>query len=98
MAWARCILGWVKSWLDGWTQRVVVNGVASSWRPVLGGVPQGSVLGAILVSVFTDGIGCTLSHFAGGWSAQGGRALQRDLDIWDHWDEANGMKSNKAEH
>lgn len=75
-----------------------MNGVTSSWRPVLGGVPQGSVFGAILVSVFTDGIGCTLSQFAGGWSAQGGSALQRDLDVWDRCAEANGMKSNKAEH
>lgn len=23
-----------KSWLDGWAQRVTMNGVKSSWRPV----------------------------------------------------------------
>ena len=26
-----CMLCWVKHWLDGWAQRVVVSGVKSSW-------------------------------------------------------------------
>ena len=27
----RYTLGWVRNWLEGWAQTVVVNGVKSSW-------------------------------------------------------------------
>ena len=48
------LLDWVKSYLKDRQQFTIVNGVKSGMLPVSFGIPEGSVLGPVLFTLFTN--------------------------------------------
>lgn len=89
-----CTLWWIKNWLGGHTQRVVVNSSMSKWRWVRSGISQSLAPGQLSIRVGdTDrGIKCSLRKPADNTQLCGTagilderHATQRDLDGLERW-------------
>jgi hypothetical protein len=102
-------LDWIRAWLTGRRQRVVLNGKHSSWMEVLSGVPQGSVLGPILFLIFINDLDAevrmieVVKKFADDTkigktvqSEEDKLELQRAIDSLTEWAEKWGMAFNVA--
>ena len=96
-------LKWIDSFLCFRQQRVVVNGVKSDWAPVLSGVPQGTVLGPLLFSLYINDISSDIESeirlFADDCvcyreikGEKNTMKLQRDIDRLGSWARKWGMR------
>ena len=56
------LLDWICAFLVSCFQRVVIQGSKSEWAPVSSGVPQGSVLGPTLFTVFVNDMPAQVEH------------------------------------
>ena len=98
---------WIENWLTGRAWRVVVSSSESSWRPVVSGVPQGSVLGLVLFNVFISDldnkIESTVCKFAGDTelrgltdTPEGCATIHQDLNRLESWAGRSLMRSKKS--
>ena len=78
------LLNWLGNWLKGRTQRVGINGCFSDWSEVTSGVPQGSILGPLLFTIYIndleDGISSKMLKFADD-SKLWGKQIQRVIEV-----------------
>ena len=99
------IINWIKSFLSNRKQRVVLGRIMSTWKEVLSGVPQGSVLGPLLFIIYINDMPELLFHLCRLFAddskiiaiiknAHDIERLQLDLDQLGNWAQLWKMRFN----
>ena len=97
------VLDWIRDFLSGRFQTVIVEGEKSSFQPVKSGVPQGTVLGPILFIIYVADLERRIQHSKVGTfaddtklkkpicSVNSALELQEDLNSVVEWSDSNSM-------
>jgi len=97
---------WIRNFLTGRTMQVGVRGTFSKQRPVLSGVPQGSVIGPLLFLLYINELPTIIKNkvrmFADDtkiwsriWNDKDSTGIQADLDKLTFWSKAWQLEFNK---
>ena len=102
-------LRWFDNYLNGRRQRVCINGVQSCWTDILRGVPQGSILGPLLFTIYVNDLPQSVVHgkikqYADDTTLYTvsdnitdlSNNLSMDLAGVTEWVERNGLQLNQA--
>lgn len=101
------LLGWIKNFLNERKQKVVLNGAESNWSHVTSGIPQGSVLGPILFTIYINDLPDVVDNIAKLFAddtkvyavvnnIEEQDTLQKDLDNLVDWSDKWLLKFNKS--
>ena len=96
---------WLKNFLEGRRQVVLVDRVKSKWSEIVSGIPQGSVLGPILFLIYISDIGEDLTAKTLVYvddtkvkqkvnTEEDVEKLQKELEKLDKWAKSNNMNFN----
>ena len=101
------VISWIGSYLSNRKQRVLANGVHSSYLDVTQGVPQGSVLGPLFYIVYANDLStilkkCNIALYAddtvlftaNATFADSVSKLQSDMNSLSVWCKSNGVSVN----
>ena len=98
------VLEWIKAFLSGRSQKVKINEAVSSQADVLSGIPQGSILGPILFTIFIndlpDSVQSNCKIFADDTKLYSNSTnhtkLQKDLSSLEEWSNKWNLQFNVA--